>query len=65
MQYEGEEALILDGSEIIPSDTGKKQSLLNEKIKQYMLNKVLPVAAHVISLLIGLGIIIIMSHFME
>ena len=65
MQYDGEEAVILNGSEVIPSVTSKKQSLLNTRIKKYMLNKVLPVVAHVISLLIGLGIIIIMSHFME
>ena len=65
MQYDGEEAVIFNGSEVIPSVTSKKQSLLNTRIKKYMLNKVLPVVAHVISLLIGLGIIIIMSHFIE
>jgi len=65
MQYDGEEAVILNGSEVIPSVTSKKQSLRNARIKNYMLNKVLPVVAHVISLLIGLGIIIIMSHFIE
>ena len=65
MQYDGEEAVILNGSEVIPSVTSKKQSLRNARIKKYMLNKVLPVVAHIISLLIGLGIIIIMSRFME
>ena len=65
MQYEGEEAVILNGNEVNLSVNSKKQSLLDARIKKYMLNKVLPVVAHIISLLIGLVIIIIMSHFME
>ena len=65
MQYEGEEAITLSGNEVLPSVTSKKHSLLNARLKTYMLNKVLPVVAHVISLLIGLGIIFIMSHFIE
>jgi hypothetical protein len=64
MQYEGEEAVTLNGNEVIPSVDIEKQTLLNERLKKYLLNKVLPVVAHIISLLIGLGIIIIMSHFM-
>ena len=65
MQYDGEEAITLSSNEVLPSVTSKKHSLLNARLKKYMLNKVLPVVAHIISLLIGLGIIIIMSHFME
>jgi len=65
MQYEGEEALTLNGSDIIPAVNRKKHLQRKERIKKYIFNKVLPVIAHVISLLIGLGIIIIMSQFME
>ena len=64
MQYEGEETVLLDINKEISSEESKMNHLRNKRIKKYLLNKVMPIVAHIISLLIGLGIIIIMSRFM-
>jgi hypothetical protein len=65
MQYESNETITLYGSEAGESVDSKSKSLRKEKINKYLLNKVLPVVAHIVSLLIGLGIIIIISYFIE
>jgi hypothetical protein len=64
MQHEHQKAVTLICNETCPFVNRKNYILRNSPMKKFMLNKVLPVAAHIISLLIGLGIIIIMSHFM-
>lgn len=61
MQYEGEETVALNINEEISSEKSKKKNIHNERIKKYLLNNVMPVVVHIISLLIGLGIIMIMS----
>ena len=58
MQYENKETVILTATEVLRGISNKKKSHRKEKIKKYMLNKVLPVVAHIISLLIGGGIMV-------
>ncbi len=65
MQYELKEAVTLNVNQASPSVKSKNHSLRKARMKKFMLNKVLPVVAHIISLLIGLGIIIIISHFAD
>ena len=57
MQYESKEAS--------PFVNSKNHSLRKAQMKGFMLNKVSPVVAHIIALLIGGGIMIIFSHFVE
>ncbi len=64
MQYELKEAVTLNVNQARPSKS-KNHSLRKARMKKFMLNKVLPVGVHIISLLIGLGIIIIISHFAD
>lgn len=65
MQYEIKEAVTLNGNETSPSVKSKNHSLRKAQMKKFMLNKVFPVVAHIIALLIGGGIIVIFSHFIE
>ena len=65
MSCDCNEAVALTSSEASPVINLSNASLHKEKIKKYLLNKVLPVMAHILSLLIGLGIIIIMSNFVD
>jgi len=65
MQYESQESVALKFNEAIPNVNSKDYTLRKIRIKKFMLNKVLPVAAHIISLLIGGGIMIIFSYLVE
>ncbi len=65
MRYESQESVALEFNEAIPAVNNKNYTLRKIRIKKFMLNKVLPAAAHIISLLIGGGIMIIFSYFVE
>ena len=57
MQYESKEAS--------PFVNSKNHILRKAQMKEFMLHKVSPVVAHIIALLIGGGIMIIFSLFVE
>ena len=63
MQYECSEAVTLDCDEGCPYVSSKENSLPMTEIKNFMLNKALPVAAHITALLVALGIVIVFSYF--
>ena len=63
MQYECKEAMTLDCNDVCPFVSSENYTLIKAPMKKYLLDKVLPVTAHIISLLIGGGIVIIFSHF--
>ncbi len=56
MRYENRETVALELNEAIPAINNKNHNLLKTRMNKFMLNKVLPVAAHIVSLLIGGGI---------
>ena len=64
MAYDGQEAVTLNCNEACSFVVNTKDdSPRNTPMKKFMLNKILPVAAHIVALLVGLGIIIIFSDF--
>ena len=65
MMYESPEAATLEVNELSIFVNSKEDSQPKSQMNKFMLDKVLPVAAHIVSLLIGLGIMIIISHFVE
>ena len=65
MTYESPEAVTLDVNELSIFVNSKENSQPKSQMNKFMLDKVLPVAAHIVSLLIGLGIMIIISRVVE
>ena len=65
MMYESPEAATLEVNELSIFVNSKEDSQPKSQMNKFMLDKVFPVAAHIVSLLIGLGIMIIISHFVE
>ena len=63
MPYECKEAISLNCYEACPFDNSKSNSLLKAPMKKFMMDKVLPIAAHIAALLTAGGIIVIFSHF--
>ena len=63
MEYEGVETVTLNDNEACNCVQSINQSINQTQIKKFMLNKLLPVAAHITALLVGLGIVIAFSYF--
>ena len=63
MEYEGVETVTLNDNEFSNCVQSINQSINQTQIKKFMLNKLLPVAAHITALLVGLGIVVVFSYF--